>query len=106
MSFAASSPFTLHSSPYQSPITGLDSPITNYSSPITANGASLSIPLCVKRGVCGAGTANGDEPKNLREAWGRWQDNGRIFWEKMDALVESLEKIDRRSGVKEVNMRH
>lgn len=67
---------------------------------IAANGGSLSIPLYVKRGISGAGTANGDEPKNLREAWGRWQDGGRLFWEKMDALVESLEKIDRRNGAK------
>lgn len=67
---------------------------------IAANGGSLSVPLYVKRSAAGNGAASGDPPENLRDAWKKWQSSGQLFWEKMDTLVESLERIDGRNGAK------
>ncbi|RIK27325.1 MAG: SAM-dependent DNA methyltransferase, partial [Chloroflexi bacterium] len=47
---------------------------------------SLSIPLYVKRTSNGR---NGDptEKRSLPELWGAWEQEGRIFWQEMDALA-------------------
>ena len=56
---------------------------------IAAQGYSLSIPLYVRREV-----ANGrQEERSLAELWGEWQRNGRLFWQEMDALVETLDSL-------------
>ena len=57
---------------------------------IAANGGNLSIPLYVKRGLP---MTAGEGGVPLREAWKRWQDDGRAFWQKMDALVETLDGL-------------
>ena len=59
---------------------------------IVANGANLSIPLYVKRQTV---TADGTEPATLPAAWAQWQTDGRAFWQQMDALVDTLDGLDR-----------
>jgi type I restriction enzyme M protein len=52
---------------------------------IAAQDFSLSIPLYVRR------TTNGDHgagDRSLAELWAAWEQDGRIFWEQMDALVQ------------------
>ena len=57
---------------------------------IAAQGYSLSIPLYVKRVSHGNG---GDDGRSLPELWAEWEQNGRIFWQEMDALVEMLDGL-------------
>jgi type I restriction-modification system DNA methylase subunit len=57
---------------------------------IAAQGYSLSIPLCVKR--VGNGADGGDD-RSLPELWAAWQQEGRLFWQEMDALVEMLDEL-------------
>jgi len=57
---------------------------------IAAQGYSLSIPLYVKRVVNGAD--DGDD-RSLPELWAEWEQNGRVFWQEMDALVEMLDGV-------------
>jgi type I restriction enzyme M protein len=57
---------------------------------IAAQGYSLSIPLYVKR--VGNGTGDGDD-RSLPELWAEWQQSGRAFWQEMDALVGTLDKL-------------
>ena len=52
---------------------------------------SLSIPLYVKRNGNGNG-AEGDAP-SLRQLWRRWEQEGREFWQEMDALVDMLDGL-------------
>ena len=61
---------------------------------IVANGANLSIPLYVKRQTVTI-NADGTEPATLPAAWAQWQTDGRAFWQQMDALVETLDGLDR-----------
>ncbi len=59
-------------------------------STIAAQEYSLSIPLYVKRSLNG----NGGEPaeqRSLPELWAEWEQEGRVFWQEMDALVEMLD---------------
>jgi type I restriction enzyme M protein len=58
---------------------------------IAANAGNLSIPLYVKRGL--PPTATGDGVVSLREAWQRWQNDGRAFWQKMESLQETLDGL-------------
>lgn len=58
---------------------------------VAEQGYSLSIPLYVKRTVNGNGK-NGEE-RSLAELWAAWEQDGRIFWQEMDALVEMLDSI-------------
>jgi type I restriction enzyme M protein len=53
---------------------------------------SLSIPLYVKRTSNGR---NGDaaEQRSLPELWAAWEQEGRVFWREMDALVEMLDGL-------------
>ena len=39
--------------------------------------------------------ADGTEPATLPAAWAQWQADGRAFWQQMDALVETLDGLDR-----------
>ena len=60
---------------------------------IVGNGANLSIPLYVKRiAPAGATDSNGDAI-SLGSAWAQWQNDGRAFWQQMDALVETLDGL-------------
>ncbi len=59
---------------------------------IGANAGNLSIPLYVKRQSAPQAAA-GDAPQTLREAWDQWQTDGRAFWQQMDALVETLDRL-------------
>ena len=53
---------------------------------------SLSIPLYVKRSLNGGNGAENDE-RSLREFWVEWEQDGRIFWQEMDALVAMLDEV-------------
>lgn len=57
---------------------------------IAAQGYSLSIPLYVKRASNATATA---EERSLSQVWDEWEQQGRLFWEEMDALVEMLEGL-------------
>jgi type I restriction enzyme M protein len=60
---------------------------------IGKNGGNLSIPLYVKR-VSSPSASRGDgETVSLRSAWEQWQKDGRAFWQQMDALVETLDRM-------------
>ncbi len=57
---------------------------------VAAQGYSLSIPLFVKRDSNGASTV---EHGSLSELWAAWEQDGRVFWQEMDALVEMLDDL-------------
>ena len=58
---------------------------------IAEQGYSLSIPLYVKRATAN-GIANG-ETRSLPELWAEWEQEGRVFWQEMDVLVEMLDTL-------------
>ena len=58
---------------------------------IAGNGHSLSIPLYVKRPK--ADTGKPEDQRTLREVWDDWEQDGRAFWQQMDALVETLDGL-------------
>jgi type I restriction enzyme M protein len=64
-------------------------------SELQAQACNLSIPLYVKRQTQSA-AGNGNDPQqvSLAEAWEAWQTDGRAFWQQMDNLVETLDKLD------------
>lgn len=59
---------------------------------VAAQGFSLSIPLYVKRPATSAHAAG---ERTLAEMWVDFEQSGRIFWEQMDAVVESLDSFTR-----------
>jgi type I restriction enzyme M protein len=59
---------------------------------VAAQSYSLSIPLYVKRAANGNGAAKPDG-RSLRELWTAWEQDGRAFWQEMDALVETLDGL-------------
>jgi type I restriction enzyme M protein len=63
-------------------------------------GYSLSIPLYVKR-VQHENSNNGDD-RPLPELWAAWEQNGREFWQEMDALVEMLDNLTNLPGSSEL----
>jgi type I restriction enzyme M protein len=63
---------------------------------IARQGYSLSIPLYVKR-VQHENSNNGDD-RPLPELWAAWEQNGREFWQEMDALVEMLDNLTNLPG--------
>ncbi len=60
---------------------------------IDVNAGNLSIPLYVKRIAAAAATDGNGEAVSLSSAWTRWQADGRVFWQQMDALVETLDGL-------------
>jgi type I restriction enzyme M protein len=60
---------------------------------IAANGASLSIPLYVKRSTVTVTDNGANQPTTLKAAWAEWESDGRIFWQQMDSLVETLDGL-------------
>ena len=60
---------------------------------ISKNGGNLSIPLYVKRMTAAGATAGTGEVASLHAAWAAWQSEGRAFWQQMDALVETLDRL-------------
>ena len=33
------------------------------------------------------------DERSLPELWAEWEQNGRVFWQEMDGLVEMLDKL-------------
>jgi type I restriction enzyme M protein len=60
---------------------------------IGANAANLSIPLYVKRLAGAIATDSNGDAVSLRSAWAQWQNDGRAFWQQMDALLETLDGV-------------
>lgn len=60
---------------------------------IRANAANLSIPMYVKRIAAEIATHSNGDPVSLRSAWAEWESDGRNFWRRMDALVETLDSL-------------
>jgi type I restriction enzyme M protein len=58
---------------------------------IGANAANLSIPLYVKRLATAIATDSNGDAVSLHSAWAQWQNDGRAFWQQMEALVETLD---------------
>lgn len=59
---------------------------------IADNDQNLSIPLYVKRES--TTTIQSGEAMSLHDAWSQWQNDGRAFWQQMDALVETLDSLN------------
>ncbi len=53
---------------------------------------SLSIPLYVKRNGAVREEQGEYETQSLRQLWQTWEQNGHQFWQRMDELVEMLDK--------------
>ena len=58
---------------------------------IAAQDYSLSIPLYVKRNSNGNGLA--EDNRSIRQLWTEWEQDGRVFWQEMDELIVSLDKL-------------
>ena len=57
---------------------------------VAAKGHSLSIPLYVRRA---AAKQNNHDGRSLKQVWSTWEQEGRDFWQHMDALVETLDGL-------------
>ena len=66
---------------------------------VVANGANLSIPLYVKRSTVTASSDGDSEVVSLRSAWEQWQTDGRLFWQQMDELVETLDGLNNQEEI-------
>jgi hypothetical protein len=51
--------------------------------------------LYVKRAASAANGNRTNEAVSLRAAWEQWQSDGRVFWQQMDTLVETLDGLGR-----------
>ena len=60
---------------------------------IGANAGNLSIPVYVKRIAAAVATDINGDAVTLRSAWDQWQSDGRVFWQQMDTLVETLDGL-------------
>jgi type I restriction enzyme M protein len=60
---------------------------------LVANSGNLSIPLYVKRIAAAVVTAINGDTVSLSSTWAQWQNDGRAFWQEMDALVETLDGL-------------
>jgi type I restriction enzyme M protein len=47
----------------------------------------------VKRIAAAVATDSNGDAVSLRSAWAQWQNDGRAFWQQMDALVETLDGL-------------
>jgi type I restriction enzyme M protein len=64
---------------------------------IAAREYNLSIPLYIRR----RSNVNGDseEGRSLRQLWAEWEQDSRLFWQEMDDLVDTLDKLlDKKNG--------
>ena len=41
----------------------------------------------------GADADESEDPRTLRKVWDDWEQDGRAFWQPMDALVETLDAL-------------
>ena len=57
---------------------------------IAAQDFSLSIPLYVKRVL---DNGRNGESRSLATLWAEWEQDGRVFWQEMDGLVEMLDGL-------------
>ncbi len=55
---------------------------------VASQGHSLSIPLYVKRAATEA--AKDQDERSMGEVWATWEQEGRSFWQQMDALLDTL----------------
>jgi type I restriction enzyme M protein len=58
---------------------------------VAANGYSLSIPLYVTRPAANGAPA---DTRTLAEVWSDWEQDGHAFWQQMDTLVETLDRLN------------
>ena len=61
---------------------------------VVANAGNLSIPLYVKRVAAAPALGSDGLAVTLRSAWDQWQADGRLFWQQMDALTETLQGLE------------
>jgi type I restriction enzyme M protein len=69
---------------------------------IGGNGGNLSIPLYVKRVAVATTTDSNGVTASLQFAWNQWQTDGRAFWRKMDALMETLDGLATNKPITEI----
>jgi type I restriction enzyme M protein len=48
----------------------------------------------VKRLAAAVATDSNGDVASLRSAWTQWQNDGRAFWQQIDALVETLDGLE------------
>ena len=65
---------------------------------IAANAGNLSLPLYVKKLVAAPANDVNGEAITLQSSWVQWQNDGRAFWQQMDALVETLDGLSVEDG--------
>ena len=58
---------------------------------IAAQDYSLSLPLYVKRNSNGNGAS--EDERSLSQHWDEWEQDGRIFWQEMNGLIEMLDDL-------------
>lgn len=61
---------------------------------IEANANNLSIPLYVKKINNASAKDTDGETLSLNSAWEQWQNDGRVFWQQMDSLVDALDNLN------------
>lgn len=61
---------------------------------IEANANNLSIPLYVKKINTASAKDVDGETLSLNSAWEHWQNDGRVFWQEMDSLVDALDNLN------------
>ena len=61
---------------------------------IEANANNLSIPLYVKKINNVSAKDTDGETLSLNSAWEQWQNDGRVFWQQMDSLVDALDNLN------------
>ncbi|EOY4014234.1 type I restriction-modification system subunit M [Escherichia coli] len=61
---------------------------------IEANANNLSIPLYVKKINTASAKDVDGETLSLNSAWEQWQNDGRVFWQEMDSLVDALDNLN------------
>ncbi|MGU5617066.1 type I restriction-modification system subunit M [Aeromonas caviae] len=66
---------------------------------IVANAGNLSIPLYVKRVSAAPATDENGDVVTLLSAWEQWQTDGRLFWQQMDELVETLDGLNNQEEI-------
>ena len=52
----------------------------------------------MKRVAAAPATQGNGQAVTLQSAWAQWQTDGRVFWQQMDALVETLDGLNPGEG--------